>query len=75
MSQALQIRTVQWYHQVLCHSGETCTELTIKQHFTWPNMLKDLQKVCSQCDMCLLTKRNNKRNYGLLPEKKAESEL
>ena len=74
MPQALQIRTVQWYHRVLCHPGETRTELTIKQHFTWPNMRKDVHKVCSRCDTCLLTKRNNKRNYGLLPEKKAESE-
>ena len=74
MPEALQLRTIQWYHNVLCHPGETRTELTIKQHFTWPNMRKDVHKVCSRCDTCLLTKRNNKKNYGLLPEKKAESE-
>ena len=37
-------------------------------------MRKDVHKVCSRCNTCLLTKRNNKRNYGLLPEKEAESE-
>ena len=37
-------------------------------------MRKDVHKVCSKCATCALTKRSNKRNYGLLPEKKAESE-
>ena len=38
-------------------------------------MRKDIHQVCSRCDVCLLTKRNNKhRNHGLLSEKKAESE-
>ena len=70
----LQTRIVEWYHNVLCHPGETRTELTLKQHYTWPNMRKDVHKVCSKCATCALTKRSNKRNYGLLPEKKAESE-
>ena len=26
---------VQWYHEYLCHPGETRTELTIDQHFAW----------------------------------------
>jgi len=73
MSKALQLRAVHWYHNVLCHPGETCTELT-KQHFTWTNMHKDVHKVCSRCNTCLVTKRNNKRSYGLLPEKEEESE-
>ena len=34
MPKALQLRAVHWYHNVLCHPGETRTELTIKQHFT-----------------------------------------
>jgi len=74
MPKALQLRAVQWYHNVLCHPGETYTELTIKHHFTWTNMCKDVHKVFSRCNTCLLTKRNNKRSYGLLPEKEAESE-
>jgi len=75
MPKALQLKTVYWYHNVLLrHPGETCTKLSIKQHFTWTNMRKDVHKVCSRCNTCLLTKRKNKRNYGLLPEKEAESE-
>ena len=74
MWKALQLRAVHWYHNVLCHLGKTCTELAIKQHFTWMNMRKDVHNVCSRCNTCLLIKRNNKRSYGLLPEKEAESE-
>jgi len=74
MSKALQLRAVFWYHNVPCCPGEPHTELAIKQHFTLTNMRKDVHKVCSRCNMCLLTKRNNKRNYGLLPEKEVEIE-
>ena len=49
-------------------------QLTLKQHYTLPNIRKDVQKVYSKCATCVLTKRNKKRNYGLLPEKKVESE-
>ena len=28
----LQVRLVEWYHNTLCHPGETRTELSISQH-------------------------------------------
>ena len=67
----LQTHIEECYHNVLFHPGETRTELTLKQHLTWPNIHKD--KVCSEHVTCALTKRSNKRKYALLPEKKAES--
>ena len=30
---ALQKKTVEWYHEMLCHPGETRTEHNIRQHF------------------------------------------
>ena len=30
---ALQKKTVDWYHDMLCHPGETRTEHTLRQHF------------------------------------------
>jgi len=69
MPNALQLRAVHWYYNVLCHPVETLTELIVKQHFTWTNMHKDVHKVCSRCNTCLPTKRNNKTNYGLLPKR------
>ena len=30
---ALQSKTVDWYHKMLCHPGETRTEHTLRQHF------------------------------------------
>ena len=32
---ALQKKTVEWYHEMLCHPGETRTEHTICQNFDW----------------------------------------
>ena len=32
----LRARVTEWYHLMLCHSGTTRTEETIKQHLSWP---------------------------------------
>ena len=68
----LQKRMVQWYHEYLCHPGETRTELTINQHFTWTGLRKTVHEICSKCDQCQRTKRTKKK-YGKLPEKVAET--
>ena len=68
----LQKRLVQWYHHILCHPGETRTEATIAQHFTWSKMREHIRKECSTCHTCQLTKKTKKK-YGHLPAKEAES--
>ena len=72
MPQALQKRTVQWYHDILCHPGRTRTEATINQHFYWKNMRKDVETLCKTCPICQMNKRGKKK-YGHLPEKEAEA--
>jgi hypothetical protein len=67
----LQRRIVTWYHDMLCHPGETRTEQTLRQQFWWPNLRNDVHEVCSKCDTCQRTKRNSKK-YGHLPAKEAE---
>ena len=42
----LQKRIMEWYHKVLCHPGETRTELTINQHLTWKGLCKTVHDVC-----------------------------
>ena len=68
----LQKRTVVWYHQQLCHPGETRTEKSIKQHFYWPNMDKMVKDICKKCPTCQTSKTSSTK-YGHLPEKKAEA--
>jgi len=70
--QVLQQSMVDWYHYSLCHPGENRTELTIKQHFNWTNMKKDIQRTIKKCHVCQLTKKTRKK-YGHLPPKEAES--
>ena len=69
---SLQQRMVEWYHEILCHPGMTRTEETIRQHFWWNTLRKDVQTTCETCDVCQRTKRTNIK-YGHLPEKVAES--
>ena len=70
MPKTLQTRCVNWYHEVLCHPGMTRTEQTIRQHFTWKNLRKDVEKACKSCKVCQLTKRKSMA-YGKLPPKVA----
>ena len=68
----LQKRIVEWYHTTLLHPGETRTEMTIRQHFTWKGLGNTVQEVCKNCPTCQKTKRSNKK-YGILPMKQAEA--
>ena len=72
MPKPLQKRTVKWYHDTLCHPGRTRTEATISQHFYWKNIRKDVEQLCSTCQICQMNKRGKKK-YGHLPEKDAEA--
>ncbi len=68
----LQKKATEWYHETLCHPGETRTELTLKQHFYWKGMRKTVQRVCQKCKSCQLAKPKLKK-YGKLPPKQAET--
>ena len=65
-------KKVEWYHNALCHPGEPRIELSIAQHFYWKNLSKTVHEVCSKCMACQFLKRN-KKQYGKLPPKEAES--
>jgi hypothetical protein len=44
---------------------------------TWPGLTQDVEHVClcSTCQVCQMTKKeNNRKKYGLLPPKIAESD-
>ena len=66
---AMQKKTVEYYHSLLMHPGETRTELTIGQHFCWKGMRNTVKDVCSKCEACQLTKAKL-RKLGHLPPKK-----
>ena len=68
---SLQQRMVKWYHTMLMHPGINPTELTIRQHFTWPSLTADVAKIVGSCPTCQLTKKTKKK-VGHLPPKQAE---
>ena len=71
--EALQQSVLSWYHIPLCYPGMTRTEATIKQHLWWPTIQKKVTRLVKKCPICQKEKRHTKK-YGLLPEKKLESE-
>jgi hypothetical protein len=69
----LQHRIVTWYHDILCHYGETRTKQILWQHFWWLNMRKDIHDICAKCDTCQSTKCSTK-NYGHLSAKEVKAD-
>ena len=65
---ALQKKTVDWYHEMLCHPGETQTEHTLCQHFDWKGLRTTFHDVCKKCPTCQRAKTTNQK-YGKLPPK------
>ena len=65
-------QVVNWYHDDLCHPGETRTEETIKQHLYMPRLRQYVKEVVGRCATCQLGKKKRIK-YGLIPPKVAES--
>ena len=63
---ALQKKTVDWYHKMICHPGETRTEHTLCQHFYWEVLSTTVHDVCKKCPTCQIAKTSNQK-YGKLP--------
>ena len=71
LPQSLQEKTIHWYHEILCHPGNTRTEESIRQNFAWKGMQTMIRKICKGCPSCQRVKVTNLK-YGKLPAKKAE---
>ena len=69
---ALQKKTVDWYHDMLCHPGETRTEHTLCQEFDWRGLCTTVHDVCKKCPTYQRAKTTNHK-YGKLPPKQAET--
>jgi len=68
---ALQKQAVKWYHKILCHPGQTRTEMTIGQHYYWKGMRYTIVDSVKQCDICQRTKHFPDK-FGKLPVKTGE---
>ena len=44
--------TVEWYHEMLCHPGETRIEHTLRQHFEWKGLCTTVHDVCKKLPTC-----------------------
>jgi hypothetical protein len=68
---SLRKRIVWWYHTYLQYPGITCTEATLRQNLTLPNLRKDVEAAVKNRHECQIGKKVRKK-YGDLPEKLAE---
>lgn len=70
----LRNRVVAWYHEYLCHPGETRLEATLRQTLTWPGMRDDVKRYCQSCHKCQLNKKTRRNKYGQLPAREVDVE-
>ena len=63
----------EWYHNVLCHPGETRTLLNIVQHFNLKGLWNAVHDICFKCHTCQFLLKHCKRTYGKLPAKEIET--
>ena len=69
---SLQKKTVDWYHDMLYHPGETHTKHTIGQHFDWKGLHTTAPNVCKKCPTFQRLKKPNQK-YSKLQPKQAET--
>ena len=71
----LEKQVVGWYHNILCHPGEACSELSIASPtFLSQNLRKTVHEVCSECKACQFLKRN-KKQYRKLPSSRRKQKV
>lgn len=70
---SLRQRLMEWYHTTLVHPGIDRLHNTLRQHYVWPNMHRQLKDFIKNCDACQRGKRGGK-GRGLLPPKDPETE-
>ena len=68
----LQRKTAQWYHEHLCHPGETRMELTLRQHYDWKGLITTVKQVGRACTTCQRRKKGKKIKYSKIPPKDPE---
>lgn len=53
-------------HEEYCHTGINQTTLKIKPFYTAPNLTKNIQDICKNCEVCIKNKTRLNRKYGLM---------
>ena len=72
LTHVLQNKDVDWYHYMLCHPEETCTDHTIHKHFEWEGLHTTVHNLCKNCQSCQRAKTTNHKYVKLTP-KQAET--
>ena len=63
---------IEWYHQVLNHTGMTKMRLTMERNLWNPTMRRRIEEIVGHCDACQRYKQAGK-GYGELPPREAEA--
>lgn len=55
-------------HEEYCHIGIKQTETMVKTFYTAPNIMKNIEKICRNCEVCIKNKTRLNRKYGQMSQ-------
>ena len=58
---------VKWYHSTLIHPGTDRMHNTVRYHYYWKGMAKDIADYVKKCSKYQRFKITGKKNYGKIP--------
>ena len=64
----IQKETLDWYHEILYHPGETFAEHTLRKYFDWKFFRTTVHNVCKKFPTCQRAKTNNHKYVKLSPK-------
>ena len=63
---------IEWYHEMLQHSGAERTSSTIRQYFDWPGAVQEIKCYVKKCSVCQKYKITGIKKYGKIPYQSSE---
>ncbi|CAK1581637.1 unnamed protein product [Parnassius mnemosyne] len=66
LSEELSIKLLKNIHENLCHIGMGQMQKTVSPLYTAKNLIKNIKKICTSCEICIKNKSRGHDRFGLM---------
>lgn len=68
LSEKFSIDLIKKTHKEWCHTGKTQTTMKISPYYTAKNLMKNIKKICKECDICIKNKSRGQHKFGSISQ-------
>lgn len=68
LSENFSIELIKKIHKEWCHTGITQTSMKISPYYTAKNLVRNIKKICKECDVCIKNKSRGQHKLGLMSQ-------